>query len=83
MIAGLPVTVLKRAVTKSQDFEGMYGKQGKQFDTSNGSWEDNLLIFIRNLVNLSAEKNCNEGGVVNMLGELQRRARILLEQRVS
>ncbi|KAL1816545.1 hypothetical protein ACET3Z_019119 [Daucus carota] len=82
-IAGLPVTVLKRAVTKSQDFEGMYGKQGKQFDTSNGSWEDNLLIFIRNLVNLSAEKNCNEGGVVNMLGELQRRARILLEQRVS
>lgn len=79
IIAGLPVAVLKRAVTKSQDFEGMYGKQGKQFDTSSGSWEEKLLIFIRNLVNLSAEIDCNEG-VVNTLDELQHRARILLEQ---
>lgn len=78
-LAGLPVAVLKRAVTKSQDFEGMYGKQGKQFDTSSGSWEEKLLIFIRNLVNLSAEIDCNEG-VVNTLDELQHRARILLEQ---
>ncbi|KAL8149108.1 hypothetical protein AgCh_006203 [Apium graveolens] len=76
-LAGLPVAVLKRAVTKSQDFEGMYGKQGKQFDTSGGSWEEKLLIIIRNLINLS---DSDEDIVVNTLGELQHRARILLEQ---
>lgn len=70
--------MLKRAVTKSQDFEGMYGKQGKQFDTSSsGSWEEKLLIIIRNLINLSD----GDGGiVVDTLDELQHRARILLEQ---
>lgn len=68
--------MLKRAVTKSQDFEGMYGKQGKQFDTSSGSWEEKLLIIIRNLINLSD----GDEGIVNTLDELQHRARILLEQ---
>lgn len=80
IISGLPEAVLQRAATKSQDFEGMYGKYGKQFDKSNQSWEERLITLIQNLINVSADRDCDEGIVVNPLDELQHRARILLEQ---
>lgn len=79
-LAGLPEAVLQRAAAKSQDFEGMYGKYGKQFDKSNQSWEEELIILIQKLINVSADRDCHEGIVVNPLDELQHRARILLEQ---
>ncbi|KAK2970286.1 hypothetical protein RJ640_021748, partial [Escallonia rubra] len=77
-LAGLPDTVLHKAATKSQEFEGMYGKHGKQSkDRSIRTWEDKMAILVQNLVNIAANISCHESaeGIVSSLNELQLRAR--------
>ncbi|XVF72730.1 hypothetical protein PTKIN_Ptkin12aG0143800 [Pterospermum kingtungense] len=85
-IAGLPDSVLLTAAAKSRDFEAVYGKQVK-------GYEDNLpmqicpekmVALVRELISLARNAyslNTFDGTCISSLTELQRRARVLLQQR--
>lgn len=77
-LAGLPDSVLQKAVAKSQEFEAKYG-QHKQLGDSNDSLEDKMMAFIQNLTSVSVETSCH-ASTEGIFSELQSRARILLEQ---
>lgn len=80
---GLPDSVLKKAASKSQEFEETYGKHGCSKGTllSKARKEEELHSTIKSLLNLLANKSCHgytEKEVAGPLSELQNRARIVL-----
>lgn len=80
---GLPDSVLKKAASKSQEFEETYGKHRCSKGTSlcKAQKEEELNSTMKSLLNLIANISCHgstEKEVAGPLSELQNRARIVL-----
>ncbi|KAL4572174.1 hypothetical protein LXL04_018943 [Taraxacum kok-saghyz] len=71
-LAGLPDAVLKKAVTKSQEFEKMYGNKKKQ---SNQNWKPQIALMLQTLNRILVDTSSGDG-----ILQLQNRAKILLDQ---
>lgn len=82
-LAGLPDSVLKKAASKSQEFEETYGKHrcSKGMLLCKARKEEELDSTMKSLLNLLANRSCHgstEKEVAGPLSELQNRARIVL-----
>ncbi|KAI3741753.1 hypothetical protein L1987_59429 [Smallanthus sonchifolius] len=78
-LAGLPDDVLKKAAIKSEEFETMYGNKRNQSNPTNKSMTPEIPVFFQSLRNCLVDAHCSSSS--NALYELQKRAKILLEQK--
>ncbi|XP_058187807.1 DNA mismatch repair protein MSH6 isoform X1 [Rhododendron vialii] len=84
-LAGLPDAVLYKAAAKSQEFEGMYGKnrKGLKDKLAIQRWEVKVAGLIQDLSKVTSNMNCHKSAETihnRSLNELQHRARLLLKQ---
>ncbi|CAN8308725.1 unnamed protein product [Cochlearia groenlandica] len=71
-LAGLPVSVLERAVVKSQEFEDMYGKK------NNRKTDEKLAEMVKKIISSVASSDTNESTSKESLSELQNMANMFL-----
>ncbi|XP_074267916.1 DNA mismatch repair protein MSH6 isoform X2 [Silene latifolia] len=76
-IAGIPDCVLHKAAAKSREFEMAFGRHSKRPYKNVSSWEEEAASFIQNLVGITSHADLQE---IASFSQLQRKARILLEQ---
>ncbi|XP_052202535.1 DNA mismatch repair protein MSH6 [Diospyros lotus] len=84
-IAGLPETVLHKATTKSQEFEGMYGKHSKVSEgmSAQSAAGKRVIDLIQGITKVASNSSCQEADEsmsLSSLLELQHRARVLLKE---
>ncbi|XP_051141836.1 DNA mismatch repair protein MSH6 isoform X2 [Andrographis paniculata] len=75
-LAGLPDTVLQRAVAKSQEFEGSHCKR---LNLSSNELEDEASLIIKNAIKIVAAAEPSNEHSVTCLANLQSNARLLLQ----
>lgn len=82
-ISGLPDSLLRKAASKSREFESKYGKHWKKLEVnlSDQSWVDEMVEFVRKFVDIATNSSCHESPestVTTSLTKLQHRAQMLL-----
>uniref|UniRef100_A0A2P2JZX2 DNA mismatch repair protein n=3 Tax=Rhizophora mucronata TaxID=61149 RepID=A0A2P2JZX2_RHIMU len=84
-VAGIPISILKKAASKSREFEAIYGKSIK---VSEGNLDnqicDEMAAFLKNFINVTRKLGCPESSGslgISSLTEHQCRARMLLQQK--
>ncbi|GJZ90134.1 putative reverse transcriptase domain-containing protein [Tanacetum coccineum] len=80
-LAGLPDNVLQKAATKSEEFETMYGKNGNHSSLTDKHRKDEMMVILQSLMNCLVDTHC--GSSADGIIELQNRAKILLDQKLS
>ncbi|KAL9263429.1 DNA mismatch repair protein MSH6-like protein [Drosera capensis] len=79
-IAGIPDQVLQAAISKSRDFEATYGKSNKVVKHGSRGTDEEVLVFIRNLIRVVANLG-NKTTAIKVLIEYQKQAMDLLKQK--
>ncbi|CAH9088471.1 unnamed protein product [Cuscuta epithymum] len=77
-LAGVPDIVLQKADRKSQEFERVYDKRSRSKGISSKNWDEKVIKVIWSLVHLADYDECRGSEVVDLLIDLQRRAKMLL-----
>lgn len=81
-LAGIPDTVLQKAAVKSQEFEGLYGRNRKRLKgTSSHTPTDSVVALAQLLSKVTANLSCHEAAesTFGSLHQLQGEARMLLQ----
>ncbi|XP_019419556.1 PREDICTED: DNA mismatch repair protein MSH6-like isoform X1 [Lupinus angustifolius] len=82
-LAGLPISVLKKAAAKSREFEAMYGKCRMVSSEANSSEQnlfDEMTAIVRQLSDVVKDLNCPDTIFCSTLIELQGKAREFLQR---
>lgn len=78
-ISGLPDVVLQKATSKSREFEETYGRKVGSKDILSTHQKEELKNLMKNLFNIVASRSFRHSAVSTLI-ELQRKARVLLQQ---